>query len=236
MSSPDTDVSRGSVSAVIFDVDGTLYWQRGLRLRMLRDLLFSALFSARTRLDLRILKQFREDREVLGEKVQSGFAEAQYRETACALGLTSLRVEEAVDRWIYERPLSYLRRCRVRGIAEWLEELRSAGVRLGVYSEYPAEKKLAALGLSFDVVVSSTDPDVDAFKPNPKGLEVALRKLGASPARALFVGDRADRDQACAEAAGVAFLRVGKESKEAVCAYPPPRHRLPDFLQELLSA
>ncbi|MGE9290535.1 MAG: HAD family hydrolase [Puniceicoccales bacterium] len=221
-----------AAGAVIFDVDGTLYWQKGLRRRMLVDLLSSALFSSRTRLDLRILKRFREDRETLGERVDSGFAEAQYRLTAEALGLTPERVEDAVRRWIYERPLRYLRKHRVPGIEVWLEKLRAAGVRSAVYSEYPAVEKLAALGLSFDAVVSSTDPDVDAFKPNPKGIQVALEKLGVPAERALFVGDRQDRDGACAAAAGLDFLWVDRSSAEGLSSFPPPRQSLPDYLKE----
>lgn len=223
-------------TAVIFDVDGTLYWQKGLRRRMLFELLFSALRSSQTRLDLRILKRFREDRERLGDRVQSGFQEAQYRLTAEAMGLTAARVEEAVRLWIYEKPLRHLRRHRVPGIEVWLDELRSKGVRLGVYSEYPAADKLAALDLQFDAVVASTDPDVDAFKPNPKGIHVALERLGVQPERALFVGDRRDRDQPCAEAAGLEFLWVSPSEAEAVSSFPPARHLLPEFLQKALDA
>jgi len=220
-----------SFCAVIFDVDGTLYRQKGLRRRMLVELLRSALVSSRTREDIRILKRFREDRESLAEVVESGFEEAQYRVPAEALGIDPERVRQAVERWIYERPLRHLRRHRLPGIEDWLAQLRSAGVRLGVYSEYPAQEKLEALGLTFDAVVASTDPEVDAFKPNPKGLEIALQCLGCDPSRALFVGDRDDRDRPCAEAAGVAFLKVGNESEGGVSSFPPPEKLLPEFLR-----
>ena len=144
--------------------------------------------------------------------------------------MTPGRVEEAVRLWIYERPLRYLLANRVPGIDVWLNQLRAEGVGLGVYSEYPARDKLQALELEFDVVVSSTDPEVDAFKPDPKGIEVALEKLGVSPNRALFVGDRKDRDQLCAEAAGLDFLWVSPSDAGAVSSFPPPRHLLPPYL------
>lgn len=226
---------RSPACSVIFDVDGTLYWQKGLRIRMMRDLFLSAMVSSRTRLDFRILKRFREDREILAEKVQSGFAEAQYRVTSDALNVSPHRVKEAVERWIYERPLRYLRRFRVEGIEAWLDELRSAGVGLGVYSEYPAQEKLSAMGLRFDAVVSSTDVDVDAFKPSSKGLRVVLEKLGTLPEKALFIGDRVDRDQACAENAGVKFLLFGEQTGRSFSSYPPPEDLLPDFIKEALS-
>jgi len=194
--------------AVVFDVDGTLYQQRGLRRRMLIDLLKSALFSATGRQDLRILRQFREDRETLASRVTCGFAEAQYRITAEALVLPPDRVREAVDRWIHRRPLRYLRKYRTPGVKVWMDALRAEGVRLGVYSEYPAKEKVAALDLEVDALTCSTDPEVDAFKPDPKGLRVVLQRLGVEPARALYVGDRDDRDRPCAEAAGTAYLRI----------------------------
>jgi phosphoglycolate phosphatase-like HAD superfamily hydrolase len=218
--------------AVLFDVDGTLYWQRGLRLRMARDLLLAAVVSSDARLDLRILQRFRADRETLAERVKSDFENAQYEKTAKNLGLGSERVREAVGRWIFQKPLRYLLRYRLEGLAEWLAELRNRGVLLGVYSEYPAEDKVAALGLSFDAVVASTDPEVDAFKPNPKGIQVLLSRLKVSPERTLFVGDRLDRDKPCATAAGVSFLHVGKGSDSAITSFPPPPHLLPEFLRQ----
>ena len=71
------------VRLVVFDVDGTLYRQRPLRLRMARDLALHAL----TRLDLRtlaVLQRFRHLREELGEARVEGFAERLVAETAAA--------------------------------------------------------------------------------------------------------------------------------------------------------
>jgi phosphoglycolate phosphatase-like HAD superfamily hydrolase len=45
---------------------------------------------------------------------------------------------------------------------------------------------------------------VAAFKPNPRGILVALERLGVAPGEALYVGDRAEVDAAAARAAGVA--------------------------------
>ena len=72
-----------------------------------------------------------------------------------------------------------------------------------MWSDYPAEEKLAALGLRAEVVVSATDPEVDRLKPDPRGLEVALARLGASAEHCLLVGDRDERDGEAARRAGV---------------------------------
>jgi len=75
---------------------------------------------------------------------------------------------------------------------EKLDEIRSWSLRLGLFSgkgRRSAEITLRKLGLqlAFDVVV--TGEDVCRSKPDPEGLQLALRRLGTSPGRALFVGD-----------------------------------------------
>ena len=88
------------------------------------------------------------------------------------------------------------------------------GLRLGALSDYPATRKLEALGVAdrFDVVLSAQDPRVHAFKPSPKGLLVALEELGAAPGDALYVGDREDVDGAAARAAGMRYVIIGATS------------------------
>jgi HAD superfamily hydrolase (TIGR01509 family) len=130
---------------------------------------------------------------------------AQYAAAADVLGTSPDEVERIVDEWMYRRPLKWLRWCRRRGLVEFLDWLDRNGLRKGVLSDYPAEDKLDALGLSgrFDPIVSAVDPGVDAFKPDPRGYLEAARRWGFEPAEVLYVGDRADVDVAGARAAGM---------------------------------
>ena len=77
-----------------------------------------------------------------------------------------------------------------------LDELGRRGVKLGAALRLPGVAKLEALGIAdrFDIVLSAQDPRVHAFKPNPKGLLVALEALAVEPADAVYVGDRAEVD------------------------------------------
>ena len=94
-----------------------------------------------------------------------------------------------------------------------LAALRSRGIRLGavtdtaMMAEAQVRALLAEIGLDelLEVVVTSTD--VGVAKPDPRGILLALERLGIPPADALFVGD-ADVDEQAAEAAGVSFARV----------------------------
>ena len=62
-----------------------------------------------------------------------------------------------------------------------------------------------------DVVVSSTDPEINRLKPAPQGLLHVADKLGLAPSECLFIGDRQELDGACAEQAGMPYLIVDKQ-------------------------
>ena len=71
--------------------------------------------------------------------------------------------------------------------------------------------KLAALGIAdhFDHVLCAQDADIGRFKPHPRGLEVALRRLELDAAEVVFVGDRSEVDAVCAAAANIRCVIVG---------------------------
>jgi FMN phosphatase YigB (HAD superfamily) len=50
---------------------------------------------------------------------------------------------------------------------------------------------------------------VQRFKPDPRGLQVALEPLGTKVEDAVYVRDRPSIDGVAAEAAGMAFLVAG---------------------------
>lgn len=192
--------------AILFDVDGTLYSQGRLRramlLRLLRAHALAPVEGVRT---LRCLSAFRRAQETLRHDTTDNPAHRQAQEAARRSGMSVAQVERAVERWMEEEPLPLLPPCRRPGIAPLLAQARSSGMRLGVLSDYPATRKLERLELGgfFDVTVCAQDPEVGVFKPHPRGIEVALRRLGVAPADALYVGDRAEVDAAAARAAGV---------------------------------
>lgn len=120
------------------------------------------------------------------------------------------RVSDTVRRWMETEPLDAVAAARHDGLADVLAAARRRGIRLGIVSDYPAAAKLDALQLSwaFDVVVCAQDRDVQRFKPDPRGLQVALDRLRVTPDEALYVGDRPDVDAAAARRAGVGCILV----------------------------
>jgi pyrophosphatase PpaX len=79
-----------------------------------------------------------------------------------------------------------------------------------------------AVGLReyFDTVVTASD--TDAHKPSPEPIVLALERLGATPERAVYVGD-APVDVAAGKAAGVTTVAVlwGAFSPAALAAAAP---------------
>ena len=196
------------VRAVVFDVDGTLYDPRPLRLRMARELALRCLTRPATLGDARVLQTFRRTREELSDEEAAGIGRLQYERAAERAGVPVARVEAVVAEWILERPLRHVAACPRSGIRRLFARLRDEGRRLGVWSDYPAAGKLEALGLRADAVVCATDPEVDRLKPQPAGLERILAALAVTPAEALLIGDRDERDGEAARRLGCPYLLV----------------------------
>ncbi len=203
------DLSK--IQAVLFDLDGTLYHQVPLRGFMALELATTPMvyWSFRRAISIiRMMKKFRSMREELrdlGCPVEQSLLELQYSRPAEAVGVSSMEVEGAVREWMYRRPLKYLALCRRKGVIDFFEKARHRGLRLGVFSDYPVQEKLEALGLlpNVDLMLCATDPEVNAFKPHSRGFLRACEILKLAPHEILYVGDRVDVDAKGAAAAGM---------------------------------
>jgi HAD superfamily hydrolase (TIGR01509 family) len=223
--------SLAHLRCVVFDLDGTLYSQPPMRRRMLVELALAPLAGPGQALrTMRALKAFREDRERLRELGQPAepLAELQYSRPAARLGVPVDDVRRAVEEWMFRRPLRHLAPCARPALAASLQRLGAAGLGLGVFSDYPVEQKLAALGVrdAFTVRVDATDPAINAFKPHPRGFVVAAERLGAAPAETLYVGDRLDVDVAGAHAAGMHAAWIGRQATRSAAAATTPHGSL----------
>ncbi len=194
----------------LIDLDGTLYHALPMKLLMLPKLL--GLSSEQ----LHIVRRFRREHEFLREV---GLTDAgvspytvQLARTAAALQISEERVAEVVTLAMIELPLPLLRPTRRRGLFGAIAQFRAHGGKTALVSDYPARRKLAALGAEtlFDTVVANGEPDgPPALKPSPSGYLIAAERLGLTPPECLVIGDRDDADGAAARAAQMKFRRVG---------------------------
>lgn len=228
-----TDVRRPE--AILFDVDGTLYHQPPVRREMTRQLArfcFRSPFAGlRT---VRFLSAYRRAQENLRLEETE---DAPGRQLSVACSGTRLDTELAtriVEEWMGKRPLQVVAAFRREGLLELLTAAQKAGIRRGVFSDYPAGGKLRALGCEglFDSILSAQDPAVRAFKPSPRGLVESLRRMGVAPGEALHVGDRPEVDGEAARRAGIKCVIIGLPETR----YGPGWSGIPSFprLQEVL--
>ncbi|MEM1131182.1 MAG: HAD family hydrolase [Pseudomonadota bacterium] len=200
-----------SRACVIFDMDGTLYRQKQLRLKMARALLWHTLTTGQLR-TVSVIRDFRKRREALADARTHDFEAVLFDATAAACGCSTGTVRAIVAEWIETRPLPHLAATRTAGADALFDALRTAGIKIAVWSDYPAKDKLAALDLAADLVVAATDDKVRIMKPDPSGLDVVVEALGCRPEDCLMVGDRDERDGAAAAARNVPYIRVGSDA------------------------
>ena len=204
------------VQALLFDLDGTLYPKLRLRATMMAELALLPLRGGGFRDAWRqwqCIRGFRREREGLRELGDgcSDLARRQYELAARRLGVDPGHLAALVDTWIHQRPLRHLASVRRPGLPALLARLRARGLKLGVFSDYPAEAKLAAMGIleHFDLVLDAEDEEVSALKPHPKGLLRAAQVWACVPTAVTYVGDRPEVDAPAAARAGMPCLLIG---------------------------
>jgi putative hydrolase of the HAD superfamily len=200
------------IRLVAFDVDGTLYRQRPLRLRMGRDMLLHTV-AKRDLSAIGVISAYRRIRERLGDEEVVDFERVLIAETAKATSMSPESVQTIVSEWIETRPLRYLRSCLFSGVPQLFAGLQRAGRKIGIFSDYPATEKLAAMGLAAHHVVAACD--VGLLKPHAKGLESLMAAASATARDTLFIGDRVDRDGIAGQRAGVRTLIRSSKPIEA---------------------
>ena len=207
-------VADAEYDAWLVDLDGTLYTARWVKLAMAAEL---ALFGWSA---LKTLRQFRHDHEALREEQSAGNALATAQEspftrqlarTAVALDLPVSQVERVVQSWMFERPGKWIGRFRRRALLTELRSFKARNGRTALVSDYPAERKIDALGARnlFDVIVANGEAlGPRRLKPDPEGYLRAAELLKVPPARCLVIGDRDDADGQAARAAKMGFRLV----------------------------
>jgi FMN phosphatase YigB (HAD superfamily) len=199
-------IDWNQVRGVIFDIDGTLYDQRRLRIMMLIEISRSIFQKKMALRDIIIINSFRINRETLAKNEESNVSCKQILDVAKILSIAPNIVSEIIDEWIYQRPLKYLHACRFSHIDVFFRELRRYGVKIGIFSDYPVYEKLLALELQADAVCYSLEPGLDKLKPQTIGLETIIARLNLDKSECIFIGDRDSRDGECARRLGVKFI------------------------------
>jgi phosphoglycolate phosphatase/putative hydrolase of the HAD superfamily len=200
---------------VIFDLDGTIYDQKKLRKRLFITFLFNLLLLRITIKDLKIVKEFRIQREKHKGYASSSLVEDQYAWCTAKTHASIVRIRKTVEKMMYKMPLKFLNKTVYPNFISFVNALKASGHKIAIYSDYPAEEKLSALGVVADQTFCSTDKNISQLKPSEKGLIVICKSFQCDIENALFIGDREDTDGRSARMAGIQFLKVNcKEARK----------------------
>src|SRR6185503_5441719 len=160
-----------SIKTLLFDWDGTLVDSAHLGL---------AAFE----------KTFSELGVVFAHEIYEAKYSPNWYSTYEALGLPKDLWQTADDLWIrhYGEQSAQL----IEGVGETLLELRTRGYQLGIVSSgsrsrVNREVQQSVLKNSFAVIICNED--IVNKKPDPEGLELAMRELNVDPSRCAYVGD-----------------------------------------------
>ena len=191
----------GPVTAVIFDLDDTLFpqsaWLAGA---------FDLVADEAERLGC--------DRRRLRDALDEAVAEGSDRGNTIDRALHAAG-ERGVDPAVLVRAFHSFVPSRIDPYPGVEAAVRSLAERvpLAIVTDGhpPGQRgKLAAIGLEryFSAVVCSDEMGREARKPNPAGMLLALEMLGRPAEEVAVIGDRPDKDIAAALAAGVRAVRV----------------------------
>ncbi len=196
-----------NIKGILLDVDGTLYHQLPLRVFMASIIILSNFYNPKKLIRiLKVVIQYRKSQELMRSMgIQKECYKIQIIQTVESTGESPSYVKDVIEKWFEKKPLPFIPLCKRRGVEKALDRWYRNGIRLGIFSDYPAADKLNILGISrfFTTTVSSADTDVDGFKPNTNGFAVAASKMGVNISEVLYVGDRAEVDGIGASNAGM---------------------------------
>jgi putative hydrolase of the HAD superfamily len=204
----------GGIHGVGFDLDGTLYANYKLNLRLVpfifrRWTLLSAFVKVRS-----LLHKAKEPGSRLPPALESAGSlyDVQAALLADRLKIDPESAKEKINRLIYRGWEDHFARIKpFPHVAETLSSLRALGFRLGLLSDFPPRRKLELLGLGglFDAVFSTEE--LGALKPDPEPFKKLAAAMGLPPREILYVGNSPHYDIAGAKKAGMrtALLRRG---------------------------
>jgi phosphoglycolate phosphatase len=206
------DIRFDDIGAMLFDFEGTLVdfqWKLSEAIEETLEILWNMGFTK----DL-----------ILSRKYSTLMTEAL--QAATQIGLSPDRVREEIyrvyDRYDEDARTRWALRSRAK---DFLDTLKTKGIRTGLVSNVGGKaigQALLTLGLahSFDVVISRND--VKNLKPDPEGLNRAIKKLATGRDSTMLVGDSLD-DINAARNAGIRVMIItdGENVKEDILAARP---------------
>ncbi|MBP5450719.1 MAG: HAD family hydrolase [Treponema sp.] len=169
------------IKAVAFDIDGTLYadWKLNVRLAfyVLRHLTFFLRYS-------RVRDKMHRTAPL------ADFYEYQARLLAFAMRTTPEEAKDNIQKICYDGMKPYFRKFKPYPYTkECMEKLKEKGYKIGILSDFPPDQKGDIWGMRelCDVCIGSEESG--ALKPSLYPFGILAMKLGVRPGEVLYVGN-----------------------------------------------
>lgn len=186
---------RNAVKAVAFDIDGTLYANWRLYVRIIPYVLRNISFFLK----------YAKVRLVLHRTAPLGdFYEYQARLLALELRTDVDMAKNKIRSIVYEGLAPYLGKVKpYPHIKETFLAIKDAGLKLAILSDFPPEQKGDIWGTEslFDVICGSES--LGALKPSKYTFALLAAKLDVRPSEVLYVGNSVSADVHGAAGAGM---------------------------------
>jgi len=191
---------RDKIEGVAFDLDGTLYPNRRINIRLIpfiiKEWRLLAAFG-------RVRRKIRKEQENSSVR-QGNFYEYQAFLTAEILSAPPEVIHEKIDRLIYKGWEPMFKKIKLFDMAaETLDALRKAGYKLGLLSDFPPETKLEYLGISGIWNAELCSERYNVLKPHPKPFIELAAAMSLPCEKILYVGNSRSYDIAGAAGAGM---------------------------------
>ncbi|MGP1577495.1 MAG: HAD family hydrolase [Treponema sp.] len=196
-----------NIEAVVFDIDGTLYpsWKFTLMILpfFIRHSSFIIAFA-------KVRKRLHQISSNNPEKAAADFFAVQNELLAQQLGITAEEAGAFLTAYIYTGWKKYFAKIQpYAGATEAVRQLKQAGLKIGILSDFPPEQKGNVWGILplCDAAVGSEM--IGALKPSRIPFRYIAEQLNTPLEKILYVGNSKKYDIAGAAAAGMktAYIR-----------------------------
>ena len=191
------------IKAVAFDIDGTLYPDWKLYLRIIPYFMRNLSFYSR----------FNRVRKILHRTAPlADFYEYQARLLGRMMGISREEAKIHIQTICYDGMMAYFRRIKPYPyVLECIRSFKAAGLKIGILSDFPPEQKGNIWGIRelCDVCIGSEESG--ALKPSKYPFGILSMKLGVEPGEILYVGNSVKYDVLGSRNAGMksAYLLKG---------------------------
>ena len=195
--------------SLIIDVDGTLYKQKPVRIAIALDLLKHYLTHPLCIKELAALYHYRKFRD--RSENAASTQDDQYGYAAAKSHLSVERTAEVIKYWMFEQPLTYIAKNKNKELISAISSF-APQKNIIIYSDYPAEDKLDALGVTYSHCFFPSSEHDYGLKPSKKMITYIIEQTGIVPEKTLFIGDRDEKDGLSARNGNMDFYNIRKNS------------------------